>query len=58
MCGILYFQKRDLMPYMFKALVENKADFVRLFLDNGVDMQRFLTKQNLRDLYEKVSFSL
>ena len=50
----LYFQKQNLTPHMFKALVENKEDFVRLFLDNGVEMRRFLTGRNLRDLYKEV----
>nr|KAG5702764.1 hypothetical protein BaRGS_003638 [Batillaria attramentaria] len=41
----------DLYNAMFTALVQNRADFVQLFLDNGVDLKRFLTVQTLWNLY-------
>ena len=40
---------------MFTALVQDRVDFVQLFLDNGVDPKRFLTIVRLRDLYDDVS---
>ena len=39
---------------MFTALVQDRTDFVQLFLDNGVDLKRFLTIRRLRDLYDDV----
>ena len=45
----------DLYETMFTALVQDRVDFVQLFMDNGVDLKRFLTVQRLRDLYDDVS---
>lgn len=39
---------------MFEALVQDRADFVQLFIDSGVNFKKFLTIRRLRDLYEKV----
>ena len=39
---------------LFLALLQDKKDFVQLFIDNGVDLKRFLTLSRLRDLYEEV----
>ncbi|XP_064629774.1 transient receptor potential cation channel subfamily M member-like 2 [Lineus longissimus] len=39
---------------MFTALVQDRVDFVQLFLDMGVELKRFLTVARLRDLYYKV----
>lgn len=47
-------QKMNLYDAMFTALVQDRADFVQLFLDNGVDLKRFLTIRRLRDLYDDV----
>ncbi|CEF70041.1 Transient receptor potential cation channel subfamily M member 1 [Strongyloides ratti] len=41
----------DLHNIMMEALVSNRVDFVRLLLENGVDMQTFLTIGRLEDLY-------
>ena len=41
---------------LFTALLQDKMDFVQLFIDNGVDLKRFLTYRRLRDLYDDVSF--
>lgn len=49
------FQKVNLYEAMFTALVQDRIDFVQLFLDCGVDLKRFLTKLNLRELYDDVS---
>ena len=40
---------------LFVALVHNKMDFVRLFIDNGVELKRFLTIRRLRNLYSEVT---
>lgn len=39
---------------MKEALVENKVDFVRLLLQNGMVMKEYLTVPRLRDLYNLV----
>ena len=52
----LPFQLKDLYDAMFTALVQNRADFVQLFLDSGVDLKKFLTVKTLWNLYCNVSF--
>ena len=39
---------------MFKALVDDTADFVRLFLNKGVQLGEFLTDKRQWDLYSEV----
>ena len=39
---------------MFTALVQDQADFVQLFLDNGVNLKTFLNVRRLQKLYEEV----
>ncbi|KAK1161610.1 transient receptor potential cation channel subfamily M member 5-like isoform X1 [Acipenser oxyrinchus oxyrinchus] len=41
----------DLEEVMMDALVSNKPDFVKLFIDNGMNMCDFLTYSKLQDLY-------
>ena len=48
-------QKVDLGSVMQKALIENKVEFVQLFLDSGVKLNKFLTVGRLEDLYQGVS---
>jgi hypothetical protein len=48
-------QKVDLGAVMQKALIENKVEFVQLFLDSGVKLSKFLTVGRLEDLYQGVS---
>ena len=44
---------------MFDALIKpNRLEFVELLLDNGVDMQHFLTASKLEQLYNAVSYLL
>jgi len=38
-----------------EVLVQNKIEFVRLFLEIGADLKRFLNKHRLLDLYERVN---
>ena len=39
---------------MHTALLENKLDFVQLFLENGVSLKDFLTAKELLLLYNEV----
>ncbi|VDL72714.1 unnamed protein product [Nippostrongylus brasiliensis] len=41
---------------MMEALINDRVDFVRLLLENGVNMQRFLTIGRLEELYNTVRF--
>ena len=47
----------DLERAMQTALVENKVDFVQLFIDSGVKLKSFLTVGRLEDLYQEVGYS-
>ncbi|KAK3766250.1 hypothetical protein RRG08_036888 [Elysia crispata] len=42
---------KDLYDAMFTALVQNRADFVQLFMDTGVDLKKFLNIKTLWNLY-------
>ena len=55
---LISFQQAELYDAMFTALVQNRADFVQLFLDNGVDLKRFLTTRTLWNLYCNVGTSV
>lgn len=48
-------QACDLEEVMMDALVNDKPDFVRLFVDNGVNLGEFLTYGRLQKLYWSVS---
>ncbi|XP_056268534.1 transient receptor potential cation channel subfamily M member 5 isoform X2 [Pseudoliparis swirei] len=45
----------DLEEVMMDALINDKPDFVRLFVDNGVNLAEFLTYGRLQELYWSVS---
>ncbi|XP_049574791.1 transient receptor potential cation channel subfamily M member 5 [Syngnathus scovelli] len=45
----------DLEEMMMDALINDKPDFVRLFVDNGVNLGEFLTYGRLQQLYWSVS---
>jgi len=45
----------DLAKIMTAALKEDKVDFVRLAIQNGVIPKKFLTREKLKDLYFDVS---
>ncbi|XP_061830802.2 transient receptor potential cation channel subfamily M member 5 [Nerophis lumbriciformis] len=45
----------DLEEVMMDALINDKPDFVRLFVDNGVNLGEFLTYGRLLELYWSVS---
>ena len=48
-------QPEDLHEVMYEAILNNKPDFVRLFVANGVDLGEFLSIQRLLQLYNNVS---
>ena len=41
---------------MFEALDNDRVDFVRLLLEHGVNMHKFLNVTNLEELYNSVRF--
>lgn len=45
----------DLEKMMTTALVDNKVDFVRLFLQNGINLKTYLTHEKLLDLYRQTA---
>ncbi|XP_064135610.1 transient receptor potential cation channel subfamily M member 2 isoform X2 [Loxodonta africana] len=45
----------DLHPMMAAALISNKPDFVKLFLENGVHLKEFVTQDTLLYLYENLA---
>ncbi|XP_023594837.1 transient receptor potential cation channel subfamily M member 2 isoform X2 [Trichechus manatus latirostris] len=45
----------DLHPMMTAALISNKPDFVKLFLENGVQLKEFVTWDTLLYLYENLA---
>jgi hypothetical protein len=49
------FQEESLIPVMMEALINDKVDFVKLLLENGVCMHSFLTVNRLEELYNIVS---
>ncbi|CAL1527369.1 unnamed protein product [Lymnaea stagnalis] len=44
----------SLEEFLTQALVENKVDFVKLMLNNGIIMQEYLTIQRLEHLYNSM----
>lgn len=42
---------------MLDALVMDRVDFVKLLIENGVSMHRFLTISRLEELYNTVTTS-
>ncbi|XP_028917337.1 transient receptor potential cation channel subfamily M member 5 [Ornithorhynchus anatinus] len=53
--GDVEWKSCDLEEVLMDALVNDKPEFVRLFVDNGADVRDFLTYSRLRDLYRSVS---
>lgn len=48
-------QVNSLEQAMLDALVLDRVDFVKLLIENGVNMQHFLTIPRLEELYNTVS---
>nr|XP_033783909.1 transient receptor potential cation channel subfamily M member 5 isoform X2 [Geotrypetes seraphini] len=53
--GDVEWRPRDLEEVLMDALVNDKPDFVKLFIDNGANMYDFLTYGRLQDLYCSIS---
>uniref|UniRef100_A0A8C7EDY0 Transient receptor potential cation channel subfamily M member 5 n=1 Tax=Nothoprocta perdicaria TaxID=30464 RepID=A0A8C7EDY0_NOTPE len=53
--GDVEWKSCDLEEVMMDALVNNKPEFVKLFIDNGANMSDFLTYSRLQRLYCSVS---
>ncbi|XP_008837419.1 transient receptor potential cation channel subfamily M member 5 [Nannospalax galili] len=53
--GDVEWKSCDLEEVMTDALVRDKPEFVRLFVDSGADMAEFLTYGRLQQLYRSVS---
>jgi len=51
-------QEGALDQAMMEALVSDRVEFVKLLLENGVDMQKWLTIDRLEDLYNTVHVML
>uniref|UniRef100_A0A8C2C6N7 Transient receptor potential cation channel, subfamily M, member 5 n=1 Tax=Cyprinus carpio TaxID=7962 RepID=A0A8C2C6N7_CYPCA len=49
--GDVAWSAQDLEEVMMEALINDKPDFVRLFVDNGVNINEFLTYGRLQELY-------
>ena len=52
---IVLFQNISMYDAMFTALVQDRVDFVQLFMENGVSMKKFLSIETLWNLYANVS---
>ncbi len=52
------FQPGELDDVMQSALLANRVDFVKLFMENGVSLKDFLTVRRLLSIYNNVSFFL
>lgn len=52
----MFFKKQTLEEKMFDALSQDKVDFVKLLLEYGVNLQKFLTFKRIQDLYNCVGF--
>ncbi|KAF7243629.1 Transient receptor potential cation channel subfamily M member 8 [Varanus komodoensis] len=46
-----HWESADLQDVMFTALVKDRPQFVRLFLENGLNLRKFLTNDVLTELY-------
>lgn len=44
-------QSADLQEVMFTALIKDRPKFVRLFLENGLNLRKFLTNDVLTELF-------
>ena len=51
-------QEGALEVAMMDALINDRVDFVKLLLENGVSMHTFLTIPRLEDLYNSVRRNL
>ncbi|KAF6734696.1 Transient receptor potential cation channel subfamily M member 4 [Oryzias melastigma] len=52
--GDILWKDKDLKDSMTNALINDKPQFVRLFTENGFDIQSYLTYRKLEKLYQSV----
>ncbi|XP_069496554.1 transient receptor potential cation channel subfamily M member 2-like isoform X2 [Ambystoma mexicanum] len=50
-------EPKDLYPVMTIALIEDKPNFVQLFLDHGVNLREYATDERLTCLYKEITLS-
>ena len=55
---VSHFQNLPLYDAMFTALVQDRVDFVHLFMENGVSLKKFLSIETLWNLYANVRTAL
>jgi hypothetical protein len=55
--NFLILQQMRLDDAMVKSLIQNRTEFVKLFLDNATDMEEFLDINNLWNIYANVSMT-
>ncbi|XP_033125052.1 transient receptor potential cation channel subfamily M member 1-like [Anneissia japonica] len=55
--GINEWPPGSLDVFVTQALMENRVDFLQLFLENGAIMKEYLTVARLRDLYNKAEMN-
>ncbi|NXG46592.1 TRPM5 protein, partial [Psilopogon haemacephalus] len=53
--GVVEWKSCDLEEVMMDALVNDKPEFVKLFVDNGANISEFLTYNRLQRLYRSIS---
>ncbi|XP_062840821.1 transient receptor potential cation channel subfamily M member 4a [Trichomycterus rosablanca] len=53
--GDIQWEEKDLTDPMMDALVNNKPQFVRLFIENGLNIFEYLTYERLEGLYQSLS---
>lgn len=51
----IFVQPEDLHELMYEAILNNKTEFVQLFMEHGVALTEFLTIDRLLLLYNNVS---
>lgn len=54
MASMAPFQPSELYPMMVAALITNKPEFVKLFLENGVQLKEFVSQATLFYLYQNL----
>jgi len=51
-------QKTFLNDVAVEALIEDMPEFITLLIDNGLDLDKFVTFERLEKLYQRVRFSV
>jgi len=51
-------QKAFLNDVAVEALIEDMPEFITLLIDNGLDLDKFVTSERLEKLYRRARFSV